>query len=165
MNDARHNVRESQRKWIKRKHKDMFRGSSTQLYVPAFTQKDFHYIVHTGLPTQGTSLRIWANTTSSTPLLSQQIQPLTRGKAQQTQSPLHLEGCHLAKQISTSHLRDKAQSYNSTSSLSGNTTFTITSHQRDLNTITSHQRDITKNGRLQHLVVTKTTNQFFLTKQ
>ena len=33
----------------------MFRGSSTQLYVPAFTQKDFHYIVHTGLPTQGTS--------------------------------------------------------------------------------------------------------------
>ena len=25
------------------------------LYVPAFTQKDFHYIVHTGLPTQGTS--------------------------------------------------------------------------------------------------------------
>ena len=33
----------------------MLRGSSTQLYVPAFTQKDFHYIVHTGLPTQGTS--------------------------------------------------------------------------------------------------------------
>ena len=25
------------------------------LYVPAFRQKDFHYIVHTGLPTQGTS--------------------------------------------------------------------------------------------------------------
>ena len=25
------------------------------LYVPAFTQKDFHNIVHTGLPTQGTS--------------------------------------------------------------------------------------------------------------
>jgi len=25
------------------------------LYVPAFTQKDFHYIVHTGLLTQGTS--------------------------------------------------------------------------------------------------------------
>ena len=25
------------------------------LYVPAFTQKDFHYIVHIGLPTQGTS--------------------------------------------------------------------------------------------------------------
>ena len=33
----------------------MFRGSSTQLYVPAFTQKDFHYSVHTGLLTQGTS--------------------------------------------------------------------------------------------------------------
>ena len=25
------------------------------LYVPAFTQKDFHYIVYTGLPTQRTS--------------------------------------------------------------------------------------------------------------
>ena len=25
------------------------------LYVPAVTQKDFYYIVHTGLPTQGTS--------------------------------------------------------------------------------------------------------------
>ena len=25
------------------------------LYVPAFTQNDFHYLVHTGLPTQGTS--------------------------------------------------------------------------------------------------------------
>ena len=25
------------------------------LYVPTFTQKDFHYSVHTGLPTQGTS--------------------------------------------------------------------------------------------------------------
>ena len=25
------------------------------VYVPAFTQKDFHYIVHTGLPTPGTS--------------------------------------------------------------------------------------------------------------
>ena len=27
--------------WIKRKQQDVFRGSSTQLYVPAFTQKDF----------------------------------------------------------------------------------------------------------------------------
>ena len=30
---------------------------STQLYVLAFTQKDFHYIVHTGLLTQGTSTK------------------------------------------------------------------------------------------------------------
>ena len=33
----------------------MFQGSSTQLFVPAFTQKDFYYSVHTGLPTQGIS--------------------------------------------------------------------------------------------------------------
>ena len=33
------------------------------LYVPAFTQKDFHYIVHTGLPTQGTSTEDLGNTT------------------------------------------------------------------------------------------------------
>ena len=31
------------------------------LYVPAFAQKDFHYIVHTGLPTQGTSTEDLAN--------------------------------------------------------------------------------------------------------
>ena len=40
------------------------------LYVSAFTQKDFHYIVHTGLPTQGTSIEDLGNTTSSTQLLS-----------------------------------------------------------------------------------------------
>ena len=32
------------------------------LYVPAFTQKDFHYIVHTGLPTQGISTEDFGNT-------------------------------------------------------------------------------------------------------
>ena len=32
------------------------------LYVPAFTQKDFHYIIHTGLPTQGTSTEDLGNT-------------------------------------------------------------------------------------------------------
>ena len=32
------------------------------LYVPTFTQKDFHYIVHTGLPTQGTSTEDLGNT-------------------------------------------------------------------------------------------------------
>jgi len=32
------------------------------LYVPAFIQKDFHYIVHTGLPTQGTSTEDLGNT-------------------------------------------------------------------------------------------------------
>ena len=32
-------------------------------YVPAFTQKDFHYNVHTGLPTQGTSTENLGNTT------------------------------------------------------------------------------------------------------
>ena len=33
--------RESKSQGIKRKQQDMFRGSSTQLYIPAFTQKDF----------------------------------------------------------------------------------------------------------------------------
>ena len=45
--------------------------------VPAFTQKDFHYIVHTGLPTQGTSTedlgKIQLGVHSSS---LQQIQPL-----------------------------------------------------------------------------------------
>ena len=33
------------------------------LYIPTFTQKDFHYIVHTGLPTQGASTEDLGNTT------------------------------------------------------------------------------------------------------
>ena len=33
----------------KRKQKNMFRDSSTKLYVPAFTWKDFHYL-HLGTP-------------------------------------------------------------------------------------------------------------------
>ena len=32
------------------------------LYVPAFPQKDIHYIVHTGLPTQGVSTEDLGNT-------------------------------------------------------------------------------------------------------
>ena len=50
----------------------MFRGSSTQLYVPAFTQKDFYYSVHTGLPTQGTFTEDLGNTNLeyTTPLLN-----------------------------------------------------------------------------------------------
>ena len=46
------------------------------LYVPAFSQKDFHYNVHTELPTQGPPLRIWVIQTGSTQLLSQSIQSL-----------------------------------------------------------------------------------------
>ena len=57
------------------------------LYVPAFTQKDFHYIVHTGLPTQGTSAEDLGNTTLEyTTPLSNKHNLYTRGKAQQ-QSP------------------------------------------------------------------------------
>ena len=71
----------------------MFRGSSTQLYVPAFTQKDFHYLVHTGLPTQGTFTEdLGQLQLGSTQLLSHPIQPLTRGKAQPTQNLPHTRG-------------------------------------------------------------------------
>ena len=69
------------------------------LYVPAFTQKDFHYIVHTGLPTQGTSTEDLGNTNLEyiTPL-STNNKLYTRGKAQQL-SP-HTRGIrHLAKPI------------------------------------------------------------------
>ena len=67
------------------------------LYAPAFTQKDFYYIIHTGLPTQGTSTEdlgntIWEYTTP----LSNKHNLYTRGKAQQL-SPLHLEGRALSQ--------------------------------------------------------------------
>ena len=62
------------------------------LYVPVFIQKDFHYIVHTGLPTQGTSTENLGNITLEyTTPLSTNNNLYTRGKAQH-QSPLHLEG-------------------------------------------------------------------------
>ena len=49
---------------IKDRELEIVDQTQTQRYVsrfehpalrPAFTQKDFHYIIHTGLPTQGTS--------------------------------------------------------------------------------------------------------------
>ena len=61
-------------------------------YVPAFTQKDFHYIVHTGLPTQATSTEDLGNTTLEyTTPLSNNNNLYTRGKAQH-KLPLHLQG-------------------------------------------------------------------------
>ena len=82
------------------------------LYVPAFIQKDFHYSVHTGLPTQGASTEDLGkyNYEYTTPL-SNKHNLYTRGKAQQ-QSPLHLEGWALSQIIITSHKRDKALSQN-----------------------------------------------------
>ena len=43
MKDAMHNTNKErglERQWIKRKHKDMFRGSSPQLYIPAYTTEE-----------------------------------------------------------------------------------------------------------------------------
>ena len=76
--------------WIKRKKQDLFRGSSTQLYVPAFTQKDFQStnFVHTGLPYREPPQRIWGNynqeyttplSTNTTPTEATQTPPHTRG--------------------------------------------------------------------------------------
>ena len=50
------------------------------LYVPAFTQKNFHY-VHTVLPTQGTSRNLQLPTWSIQ-LLSQHNHLYSRGKVQ-----------------------------------------------------------------------------------
>ena len=51
------------------------------LYVPAFTQKDFYYNVHIGLPTQGTSTEDLGNTNLEyTTPLSNNNNLYTRGK-------------------------------------------------------------------------------------
>ena len=67
------------------------------LYVPAFTQKDFYYIIHIELLTQETSTEDLGNTTLeyTTPLFNKH-NLFTRGKAQQL-SPLHLEGWALSQ--------------------------------------------------------------------
>ena len=76
----------------------MFRGSSTQHYVPVFTQKDFHYNVYTGLPTQGIS--------------TEDLGKYNLGvhNSSLNKYNLSLEARHKAKTIITSHLRDKALS-------------------------------------------------------
>ena len=73
----------------------MFRGSSTQLYVPAFTQKNFHYIVNTGLPTQGTS--------------TEDLGKYNLGvhNSSHNKYNLSLEARNKANTISTSQLRDR----------------------------------------------------------
>ena len=73
------------------------------LYVPAFTPKDIHYIVHTRLPTQGISTEDLGNTNLEyTTPFSTNNNLYTGGKAQQ-QSPLHLEGLVLSQTTITSH--------------------------------------------------------------
>ena len=68
------------------------------LYVPAFTQKDFHY-VHTGPPTQGTSTEEFANTTLGVHNSSLQHPPLYKrqGTKPKQQSPLHKRDEHKSK--------------------------------------------------------------------
>ena len=61
------------------------------LYVPAFTQKDFHYIVHTGLPTQGTSIEDLDNTTLEYTTLSQTTATSTQ-EVRHNNHHLSLEG-------------------------------------------------------------------------
>ena len=81
--------RELERQWIKRKHTNMFRGSSTQLYVPAFTQKDFQSTYPHRTPTQGTSTEDLGQIQPGVHNSSlNRIQPLTEA----TQTPPHTRG-------------------------------------------------------------------------
>ena len=90
--DAMHNIRESLEIVDQSQTQRYVSWLEPLLYVPAFTQKDFHYNVHTGLPTQGTSTEKFGNYKLGVLNSSlQQNNLYTRGKAQQ-QSPLHLEG-------------------------------------------------------------------------
>jgi len=68
------------------------------LYVPAFTQKNFHYI-HTGIPTKGISTEEFAitNLEYTTPLSNTTTSTQeTRHKAK-TQLPLHKRDGHKDK--------------------------------------------------------------------
>jgi len=60
------------------------------VYVPAFTQKDFHY-VHTGPPTRGTSIEKFAITKLeyTTPLSNTTTSTEEARHKAKTQSPLH----------------------------------------------------------------------------
>ena len=93
----------------------MFRGSSTQLYVPAFTQKDFYYNVHTRLPTQGTSNEDLGNTILGVHSSSlQQTQHLHKRQGTTTITST-LRGMGTCRTTITTYKRDKAQSQTTTS--------------------------------------------------
>ena len=140
--------RESKSQWIKRKHTNMFRGSSTQLYVPAFTQKDFQSTCPHRTPTQGTStedLGQYNNWEYTTPLFTNTTSTL-RGQAQSHHKSI------------TSQLEGWAQSQQPINlSLEGQGT------KPPLQNQPLHKRDNTKQDDLQ-LSDQKTTNQIFSTK-
>ena len=77
------------------------------LYAPAFTQKDFHYSVHTGLPIQGTS--------------TEDLGKYNLGvhSSSLTKYNLSLEARHKANTISTSQLRDRQKANNNHLKLEG----------------------------------------------
>ena len=75
---AQNKERDRESQWIKRKQQDMFRGSSTQLYIPAF---DTRRISNPLASPQRTLTR-------STQLLSLQPQPPSWGKLQSSNNHL-----------------------------------------------------------------------------
>ena len=80
-------------------------------YVPAFTQKDFHY-VHKRPPTKGTFTEefVITNLEYTTPLSNTTTSTQGQGTKPKIQSPLHKRGGHKVKPQSPLHKRDKAQS-------------------------------------------------------
>ena len=141
----------------------MFRGSSTQLYVPAFTQKDFQ---STNLSTQdshtgnlhwgfGAIQRGVHNSSLN------RIQPLTRGNAQPTQIPPHTRGVG-TKPIQINHLTLEGFQHKLHLSLEGAKyklylSLEGANHHSKINLYT---RGITQSRRVYNLVVFITTNQF-----
>ena len=113
----RERERESKSQGIKRKQQDMLRGSSTQLYIPAFTTvKDFQSTslstkdFHKGNLHQGFGA---ITITRSTQLLPLQPQPPSWGKTpSQQQSPHNLRDYHKTIQGSPHNLRDTTQMHN-----------------------------------------------------
>ena len=97
------------------------------LYVPAFTQKDFHY-VHTGPPTQGTSTEKLQYKLRSIQLLSPTQPPLHKRQGTTTITS-HKRDKALSQTTIISHKRAKALSQ---------TTITITSTQRGIATNSKH---------------------------
>ena len=133
--------------WIKRKQWDLFRGSSTQLNVPAFTQKDFESTnlstedSHTGNLHQG----FGATTTGSTQLLSQlQIQPLHKRLG--TKPPISI----------TSQLEGWAQSQTTNQPLTRGIGHKVTTPQINL-----YPRGITQSRRVYNLVIKRPQTNLF----
>ena len=135
-----------QSQWIKCKQQDVFRGSSTQLYIPVFTEKDSNPLTcPPRTPTEGTSTEDFGQIQLGVPNSSLNQYNLHRGN---TITTSHKRGRPLSKQPQI-HLTKRDTNPNSIS------------HQREHTTISTFTKEGANHNPNQPLPKRDTTSKGF----